>query len=961
MKNLTRIIFKTLLGSQFMLGCLLAAISITPFLSKAGNAPVITTQPQGGTLVVWTNMSFSVSVSGTLPIGYQWFKNGIQITNAISSSYQIQRVQITDAGSYSVILSNSFGFATSSIASFLLPLGVTTSSDGPWAQEQIIMTNTPEAPLMVRSGDIDNLGFGWTNNNGGNINPFTGTKTPVHAFPWNPAPTDPSGTDRIMVPTSYDGNPPNGSDGYTQSTSRPGNLPQAIILAYNIPELGSLTVTSAVFQAFLDDFQAPVWGTSFQVLINSNRAPFMETVINKLKQTGPIGQMVTIPIPAQFFPSISSGQITIYIDDPVTGAGDGFAVDFVKLLINPGTLSQSSTLTGIVTNTLNGSPIVGATVAAGGLTSTTTIGSGRYALTNVPAGLVTVLASSPGYQTVSIGINSTNNQLITNNFGLSLGAPAILTEPQSQTNFCPCSIVLTNSAIGAASLFYQWRFNGTNIVNATNSSLILNNLNPGNSGNYQVIVTNGFGSVTSTIASLTLLRSTPVVRWTPLSPIGYGTPLGSGQLDATAVIPGVFSYNLPSGIVLNAGTTTLTVVFTPNDLTNYAMATNFVSLVVSPQILTVSASNATRLYGESNPVFSGSLSGIKNGDNLSALYQCNAVSNTPPGIYPIVAVVVDPGNRLANYLLSSFNGTLTIQFPAIDLSSTNLSATNIAGGLITAGRNFGAAWTVQNLSTNPISAIWTDLLTLSNASAQIVLSNYTGLHGAYAGGSYQEFYFGPVPHVAAGYYTLIAQADASNAVPELNKTNNVQTQLILITNVSPVVSLWTPTNQILKESCVSVSFNLLAQALPGSYAITNVVFYDSTTNNIIGHATNVIPHSTNSEYRTVSLALGVGLHSIGAEAIDNFGLNGISSNLASITIRYPTNLNALRGDLATNGDFVGCMCGTNSSYVVETATNLGIGSIWQPYVTNRVNASSILSFTNHPANSHRFFRARQFP
>jgi len=47
-------------------------------------------------------------------------------------------------------------------------------------------------------------------------------------------------------------------------------------------------------------------------------------------------------------------------------------------------------------------------------------------------------------------------------------------------------------------------FNGTNIVGATNPSLTLVNVQAANFGNYTVIITNAYGSVTSLPASLTL-------------------------------------------------------------------------------------------------------------------------------------------------------------------------------------------------------------------------------------------------------------------------------------------------------------------------------------------------------------------------------------------------------------------------------------------------------------------------
>ena len=134
-----------------------------------------------------------------------------------------------------------------------------TDEDGDWTAMYETLQNTPEADLMVRTGDIDNLGFGWPPN----FNPFSGNSTPAHSYPWTADTTNPDGTDRIMVITSYIGTPPSGQDGYTTYTSRPENSVRPINLTYS---LNGLDVTSAILQIFVDDFQANLW--IFQTNLN---------------------------------------------------------------------------------------------------------------------------------------------------------------------------------------------------------------------------------------------------------------------------------------------------------------------------------------------------------------------------------------------------------------------------------------------------------------------------------------------------------------------------------------------------------------------------------------------------------------------------------------------------------------------------------------------------------------------
>ena len=84
-------------------------------------------------------------------------------------------------------------------------------------------------------------------------------------------------------------------------------------------------------------------------------------------------------------------------------------------------------------------------------------------------------------------------------------APIITTQPQSQTTQAGGSVTFTVAANGVPSPNYQWQFNGQNIPDATNATLTLNSVTAANSGGYSVVVSNPYGSVTSTTASLAVL------------------------------------------------------------------------------------------------------------------------------------------------------------------------------------------------------------------------------------------------------------------------------------------------------------------------------------------------------------------------------------------------------------------------------------------------------------------------
>ncbi|MGC3960406.1 MAG: GH25 family lysozyme [Verrucomicrobiota bacterium] len=84
------------------------------------------------------------------------------------------------------------------------------------------------------------------------------------------------------------------------------------------------------------------------------------------------------------------------------------------------------------------------------------------------------------------------------------GLPTISSDPSDRTADWGGSLTMTTTASGTAPLRYQWRFSGTNISGATNAFLTLTNIQPGNAGDYAVVVTNVIGRTTSSVAVLTV-------------------------------------------------------------------------------------------------------------------------------------------------------------------------------------------------------------------------------------------------------------------------------------------------------------------------------------------------------------------------------------------------------------------------------------------------------------------------
>ncbi len=107
--------------------------------------------------------------------------------------------------------------------------------------------------------------------------------------------------------------------------------------------------------------------------------------------------------------------------------------------------------------------------------------------------------------------NTTNSADFT--FSMTPNAPAITTQPSGTTNIAGTTATFSVTATGTAPLSYQWLFNGANITNggqfsgATGNTLVITNLQSLDIGNYQVVISNTGGSVTSSAAALGVIIS----------------------------------------------------------------------------------------------------------------------------------------------------------------------------------------------------------------------------------------------------------------------------------------------------------------------------------------------------------------------------------------------------------------------------------------------------------------------
>ena len=85
-------------------------------------APTNLVQPTSASIVAGGNASFSATASGTPAVAYQWFFGNSAISGATSSGYNLSNVRVSQAGNYTIVITNAAGAITSSPAALTVNL-----------------------------------------------------------------------------------------------------------------------------------------------------------------------------------------------------------------------------------------------------------------------------------------------------------------------------------------------------------------------------------------------------------------------------------------------------------------------------------------------------------------------------------------------------------------------------------------------------------------------------------------------------------------------------------------------------------------------------------------------------------------------------------------------------------------------------------------------------------------------
>ena len=562
-------------------------------------APTITGQPQSQTVNAGANVTFGVSATGDAPLSYQWRKDGVMIAGANSTILTFASVNSSNAGSYTVVVSNSAGSVTSNPATLtvgpaLPPLAVAmTASPNPARPGQdVIYTIT-----VANRGAVDLSGVSLSATLPTYLSYFGGTLWNLGTLGTGQSQTV---TLKARVNTAPDGTVVQVTAVATVASIGWSSVGQSSIrLGYNWPTLAAIenlivnqgeTITFTAIAAdadqpsqtlrFVLDPGAPEGSRIDQatgVFIwtpTRAQAPSTNSITVRATDSSPQQLSTTQTFTVVVFEGNDPPVITAQPGNQAVTAGasasfkvavSGMPMPTLRWQVSTSSgnswsdLANDDLYSGVTTETLS---IIGATIALNGFQyrCVATNGSGS---TNSTAAVLTVnpVLTVPPY---------------------SWSTPSLITYGT------PLSAAQLNATSTVAAVTYPDNPPGT-ILNAGENTIKATLTPTGtNAGIYSTAV------VTQV---LLVNKATPILAWNKPADILVGTPLSSIQLNASATVAGQtvsgqFGYSPPVGTILPEGDDQiLGVFFVPDDLANINFASGSASI-------NVRITAATRVLGD---------------------------------------------------------------------------------------------------------------------------------------------------------------------------------------------------------------------------------------------------------------------------------------------------------------------------------------------------------------------------
>lgn len=454
---------------------------IVTSLALSETAPQISAQPTPQATFLGGRATFRVGADGSWPLHFQWRRNGVELAAATSDVLSLTDVLSTDFGDYSVVISNAFGAVTSAIAP-LVEVRVLAWGANASGQAEVLPSLT----------DVVSLAAGGTHN--------LALKRDGTVVAW-------------------------GDNGFYRQCEVPAGLSN--VVAITCGQISSMALRNdgtlltwgheSQYQPALSNVVLMAGGFFHHLAVQADgKMTFWGSHLDWCQHCAPPGLRNVVAVAAGEFHTVAltgAGKVAAWGGNEfgqcnvplglanivAVAAGRGHSV----------ALRADGTVVAWGSNEDDEGNYLGQATVPNGLSNVVAIAAGyRHSLALKADGTVVGWgandlgqASIPAFcsNVVAIAAGGSHNIALRGD-----GSPIITVPPRSRIAAANEAITLHVLALGTPSLRYQWQFNGSDLVGATNAWLTLESAQSSRAGAYRVVVSNALGSVTSAVAIVTV-------------------------------------------------------------------------------------------------------------------------------------------------------------------------------------------------------------------------------------------------------------------------------------------------------------------------------------------------------------------------------------------------------------------------------------------------------------------------
>jgi len=445
--------------------------------------PSMTSQPGDQHMALNGIVTFSATARGSDPLSYQWLFNSNAIPGATNASFVLPSAQPANIGFYRVVVSNSYNLATSSNAYLDLERMVVKDylTSGSQAATPRGLTNI----VAVAAGDsfsvalrADGTVIAWGDNVYGQTNVPVGLSNVVAIA---------AGASHAVA-LRADGTVVAWGSSTYGATSVPTNLT-------GVTAIASATIYTLALKA---DGTVTGWGTATSGQLNI-----------------PTGVSNVVAIAAGYNHGAAVKKDGSVVFWGATLFGQGAVLSWVKGIANvaEGDLRiwvQLDDGTFGIWASSGVQELASAVVVLGGAAVSSfqdydaVIGYDGAVTSGFPFFLPAPIISDNPHYAVGLSANSKHLLVLAND-----GTPFMAQRLHDRTATAGTRVTFASGVVGAAPVSYQWQFNNANVPGATNNLLVMTNLPLTAAGSYRCIVSNALGNLTTPVANLEVVRSTP--------------------------------------------------------------------------------------------------------------------------------------------------------------------------------------------------------------------------------------------------------------------------------------------------------------------------------------------------------------------------------------------------------------------------------------------------------------------